>query len=125
MKNTKIAERDFDEWAEMAREDPTAFEKMRLAAINRCIEDAPDEHRERLRRLQWRIDQERRMARTPMNACLRISRMMWDNILGQGGLRERLVELGGLLQGDSSPAASGGSGGAPSATVLAFARSAK
>ena len=63
------------------------------AAIEAVIESAPEGNRERLRRLQWRIDQERRLARTPMAACLRISRMMWRAVLGPGGLNDRFVEL--------------------------------
>ena len=94
---------------------------MRLAAIDEFIDNAPAEQRDRLRKLQWRIDQERRLARTPMNACIRISRMMWDNILGNGGLRDRFAELSGLLQGDSAPVSSQLSGES-TAEVLAFAR---
>jgi hypothetical protein len=93
MKNTKSAEIDFDLWADMARNDPEAFETMRLEAIDAVIARAPQENQERLRRLQWRIDQERRLARTPMAACLRISRMMWRSVLGPGGLNERFAEL--------------------------------
>ncbi len=121
MKNIKIGEKDFNDWAEMARQDPAGFEAMRLAAIDEFIDNAPAEQRDRLRKLQWRIDQERRLARTPMNACIRISRMMWDNILGNGGLRDRFAELSGLLQGDSAPVSSQLSGES-TAEVLAFAR---
>lgn len=93
MENKTTAEIDFDTWSEVARSDPEAFESMRLAAIEAVIESAPEGNRERLRRLQWRIDQERRLARTPMAACLRISRMMWRAVLGPGGLNDRFVEL--------------------------------
>ena len=93
MEKTNNAEIDFDTWSEVARSDPDAFEQMRLAAIQAVIDGAPPENRERLRRLQWRIDQERRLAHTPLNACLRISRMMWRNVLGPGGLQERFGEL--------------------------------
>ena len=93
------ADLDFDTWAGLARDEPERFEALRQAAIDAVIEGAPEANRERLRRLQWRIDQERRLARTPMAACLQISRMMWDRVLGEGGLRERLTEMGDLLQG--------------------------
>ena len=129
MKNIKIGERDFDDWAEMARKDPASFEKMRQAAIDDFIESTPAAQRERLRRLQWRIDQERRLARTPMNACIRISRMMWDNILGDGGLRDRFAELGELLQTQSGRRPAAGARHTPArenrAEVLAFARPAR
>jgi hypothetical protein len=75
---------------------------MRLAAIEAVIESAPEGNRERLRRLQWRIDQERRLARTPMAACLRISRMMWRAVLGPGGLNDRFVELQTRFSGQAA-----------------------
>lgn len=101
MKKVEIAEKDFSEWVEVAEKNPDDFEAMRLAAIEEFIESVPEEQRERLRRLQWRIDQERRLAKTPMNACVRISRMMWRSVVGEGGLRDRFSELGGLLQGET------------------------
>lgn len=93
MDSKPIARMNFDAWSELARTDPEAFESMRLAAIEAVIERAPEANRERLRRLQWRIDQERRLARTPMAACLQISRMMWRAVLGPNGLHERFGEL--------------------------------
>lgn len=118
MEKKKTAEIDFDTWSEMARNDPQAFERMRLEAIEAVIASAPEYNRERLRRLQWRIDQERRLARTPMAACLRISRMMWRAVLGPGGLHDRFGELQGAFKGQVEAAAV-----APQeARVLAFAR---
>lgn len=109
-------ELNFDQWAEIARTDPSRFEQMRLAAIEQCIGNAPPAQQQRLRRLQWRIDQERRRASNPLAACIRVSRMMWQSLLGQGGLCERLNTLGGLARGAAEPPAPA------SATVLAFAR---
>jgi len=115
MKTTDIAGKEFAEWVALAEQEPATFEKLRLAAIEAYIDSVPDEHQARLRRLQWRIDQERRLARTPMAACLRLSRMMWDSLLGRGGLRDRLDGLSGLLQGR-------GLDGGQRAEVLPFAR---
>lgn len=97
MEKKKTAEIDFDTWSEMARTDPDTFELMRQAAIESAILGASESNRQRLRCLQWRIDQERRLARTPMAACLRISRMMWRTVLGPGGLNDRFGELQGLF----------------------------
>ena len=120
MKNNKTAEIDFDTWSEMARADPETFELMREAAIEAAIAGAAEHNQERLRRLQWRIDQERRLAPTPKAACLRISRMMWRTVLAPGGLNDRFGELRGLFseRPDDIPAnpALGG-------RVVAFARS--
>ena len=101
MTDKKTAEIDFDTWVEMARNDPEAFEAMRLKAIASVIDDAPEANRERLRRLQWRIDQERRLARTPMAACMRISRMMWRAVLGPNGLNDRFGDLQRAFSGQS------------------------
>jgi hypothetical protein len=120
MKNKKTAGIDFDTWSALARNDPQTFEKMRLAAIQAAIDGAPEANRERLRRLQWRIDQERRLARTPLAACIRISRMMWRAVLGPNGLRDRVAELQDLL-GDNPPGERCGT--ASGGEVVAFNRS--
>ena len=110
--------KDFATWSRVAHEDPDAFEAMRLAAIEEFLQTVPPDNRDRLRRLQWRIDQERRLAQSPMGACMRLSRMMWEQVLGEGGLRERFRELGHSMTGD------GLSTGFPGKTgdVVAFAR---
>jgi len=119
MENKKTAEIDFDTWSEMARSDPETFELMRQVAIEAAIEGASESNRQRLRCLQWRIDQERRLARTPMAACLRISRMMWRTVLGPGGLNDRFGELQGLFSDRPGGLPSDES---PGGQVVAFAR---
>jgi hypothetical protein len=122
MKNEMLAEIDFETWARLAREDPQAFEERRLEAIAEVIDSAPERSRERLRCLQWRIDQERRLARTPLAACMRISQMMWRSVLGDGGLQQRLGELQRAF-GVEPDLPSAPTGTAPgSADVLLFAR---
>jgi len=86
---------DFDELAALAARDPEGFERRRQALIEAALAEVPEaDRRERLRRLQWRIDQVRRTAGTPMAACLRISKMMWESLVGEGGLLEALERLG-------------------------------
>ena len=85
MKDPNFSSLDFDTMTAIAKEDPVEFERLRQMAIDEFIESAPPEKRERLRGLQWRIDQERRN-RAPLSACLRISKMMWDHLLGPNGL---------------------------------------
>ncbi len=84
---------DFEQWREVAQQDAETFESMRLAAIEELIASAPEKERERLRRLQWRIDQERRLSKSPMGACIRISRMMWETLIGEEGLTDHLRQL--------------------------------
>lgn len=83
---------DFDSWSELARSNPTGFETRRAQAIEDAIRRAPPRMQMRLRRLQWKLDQVRRTSATPMAACVRINRMMWDRITGPGGLLEVLVD---------------------------------
>jgi hypothetical protein len=67
---------DFAVWSRLARADPDSFEAARRAAVERAISVGGDP--DHLRRMQWRLDAERRRARTPLKACLLISSMMWD-----------------------------------------------
>ncbi len=81
---------DFSEWSTLANTDPKAFEKKRELAIEAVILSMPDDKQQRIRRLQWRIDQERRLSKSPMAACIRLSNMMWENVLGENGLLDHL-----------------------------------
>jgi Protein of unknown function (DUF3135) len=83
---------DVDEWQRLAREDPLEFERRRQASIESLIGQAPLELRDRLRALQCRIDLERRRAKTPLEATVRLQSMMWERF---GQLRETLQALTG------------------------------
>ncbi|MGD9163603.1 MAG: DUF3135 domain-containing protein [Chromatiales bacterium] len=76
---------DFDHLTELAQSNPSEFERLRMDTIESYITTLPAERQQRMRRLQWRIDQERRNS-SPMGACLKLSKMMWDHLLGPGGL---------------------------------------
>ena len=97
MTNNKIAPKheslDFELWSRIAREHPNRFEEMRRAAIEEAISKAPREQQRRLRGLQWRIDPERRLAKSPLGSCIRISRMMWESISAPGGLLDSLKQI--------------------------------
>lgn len=93
---------DFEEWSALAQSDPVAFEARRAQAIEEFIGSVPAERRERLRRLQWRIDQLRRTSKTPLAACVRINRLMWESVCGHGGLLEALKHLNAVPQ-DATP----------------------
>ena len=86
MQEESITELDFDEAMELARTDPEAFELYRQYVIEALIARAPERNRQHLRRLQWRIDQERKRAPNPTAACVKLYRMMWDSFAGECGL---------------------------------------
>ena len=85
----------FDEWASLARHDPREFETARQKVLQSLIESAPLTQRRRLEGLQWQIDRERERADNPMASCIKISSMMWDKVLGEGGLVDNLEQLSG------------------------------
>jgi hypothetical protein len=90
--------RDFDAWATLASTDPEAFERLRSRVINRAIQRAPARRRQRLRQLQWQLDQIRATSRTPMLACLRMQRMLWLSIDGENGLLACLQQPASVLK---------------------------
>jgi len=83
---------DFESWSALASDDPEGFEAQRARAIEEAIRRAAPRTQMRLRRLQWKLDQIRRTATTPMAACIRMNHMMWDRVTGPGGLLETLIE---------------------------------
>ena len=70
----------FEEWSELSRKDPEAFEELRQKTINEFIDGAAVERQHRLRCLQWKIDRVREKNSTPLAACVAISGMMWDSL---------------------------------------------
>ncbi len=85
---------DFDVWAQLAESDPVGFEAKRAQVIEDVIQGMPEHRRQRLRCLQWKIDQVRQQCNTPMAAVIKLSEMMWDSLVGQGGLKDALERLG-------------------------------
>ena len=93
---------DFNAWAELARRDPQAFELERKLLIERAIMRAPADKQQRLRCLQWKLDQVRKLASTPMAACLQINRLLWESIVSERGLLHCLQHLQSGTRPDSS-----------------------
>ena len=84
---------EFETWAQLAQSDPAAFEARRARVIEDLILGMPEHKRQRMRCLQWKIDQVRAQCRTPMAACVKLSEMMWDSLVGPGGLKDALERL--------------------------------
>jgi len=91
--NDKRPTFDFDAWAELAHKDPQAFELERKLLIERAIMRAPADKQQRLRCLQWKLDQIRKLASSPMSACLQINRLLWESIASEHGLLHCLQRL--------------------------------
>jgi hypothetical protein len=93
---------DFNAWADLARKDPQAFELERKLLIERAIMRAPAAKQQRLRCLQWKLDQVRKLASTPMAACLQINRLLWESIVSERGLLHCLQHLPAGTRPDNS-----------------------
>jgi len=91
---------NFDAWAELAKRDPAAFERQRDRYINAVIHRASNH--QRMRRLQFRIDRERIRSHTSLQACLRLSALMWDSYCD---LVDAVIPLAGngIAPGSLSP----------------------
>ena len=73
--NTRLP--DFDILLDMARNDPEGLETLRRSLTGAVIASAiSDNTKRRLHGLQFRVDMERRRARSPLAAAIRISEMM-------------------------------------------------
>ena len=71
---------NFDELMKLANEKPELLEAFRQQKINEIIENAPVDMRQRLRGLQFQIDCQRRIHKTPLASCLTISKMMCESL---------------------------------------------
>jgi hypothetical protein len=84
---------DFDAWSALAVDDPHRFEQQRSELIKGVLAFVPAQRQQRLQCLQWRIDKVRETSPTPLAGCIKLSRMMYDAVLGKGGLQEKLLML--------------------------------
>lgn len=69
---------NFEEWAQLARQDQAAFEQKRTATIRQAIDNTAHNDRERrmLNGLQFRVDMVRRKHKSPLGACIVLSQML-------------------------------------------------
>jgi len=95
MSNMQFSARqiDFDHWSELAKSDPASFELLRTRTLQACIDRSSSDRQERLRCLQWRIDQIRSQSGTPLAACVKISGIMWDTFNRLGHLYNQVEQL--------------------------------
>lgn len=107
---------EFDTLREMAQRDPEGLERLRVELCDQLIQSAPEAYRRKLRGLQFRVDMERRRAKSPMAACIAISAMMHDSF---DQLRQALNEAAGNA---TTVAGTSRHDGATAAKVLPFRR---
>lgn len=71
----------FDDMMKLAKNNPAEFEAMRIRLCSEVIDSAPEYMQKRLEGLQFTIDMERKKAKSPMAACLKLSSMMNDSLV--------------------------------------------
>jgi len=72
---------DFDYWRRLAKENPDVFETMRKREIDGYISTLGDSStQDRMSKLQWRIEMERKRSKNPMDSAIRIYDMMWESV---------------------------------------------
>lgn len=75
----------FEYRANLAKTDPERLERELNAEVEKVISQAPAKRQQGLRQLQWRIDMERRRAKNPTDAMVRLQRMMWRQFYAENG----------------------------------------
>lgn len=83
----------FDELKQLAATAPDELEMLRQRLVEEIICCAPEECQRRLRGLQFQIDMERRLAKNPLDACIRLSRMMHESFEQMRSTLGDLIEL--------------------------------
>jgi hypothetical protein len=78
-------------WADLARRDPVAFEASRRDMLENLVAGASPDRQDRLRAVQWQLDQLRHRAGNPRQACNVLTSRLWERITGREGLMARLT----------------------------------
>jgi len=89
----KLPEFDFELWSRLAKESPETFDAMCTASINEIIEHAAPDRQRRLEGLQWQLDQISQSSATPLSACMKISKLMWEQVTEEDGLQDKVNQL--------------------------------
>ena len=70
----------FDQLKQIAQDNPQELEAFRKAKIDALIAQAPESYRRRLRGIQFQVDCAIKRHKTPMGACISVSKMMQDSL---------------------------------------------
>ena len=70
----------FEQLKQLAQDSPQELEAFRKAKIDALIEQAPESYRRRLRGIQFQVDCAIKRHKSPMGACISVSKMMQDSL---------------------------------------------
>ncbi len=81
------------DWAQLAQENPDAFEAMRIKLVDNFIKNSPESVQRRLKGMQWKIEHVRSKANSPAEALAAISEMMWESAQQLSEKQQDLLDL--------------------------------
>lgn len=81
---------DFKEWADLYQVDPVAFEQRREAVLEGYVASVDPEARQALEQTLFRIRMIRQRSKSPLQAAMESSKLMWESF---GKLREQVETL--------------------------------
>jgi len=70
----------FELLQQLAENNPDEFEVKRDELINEFLATLPKKYQRGMQGLQWRINKIREIAKTPLSACIEISKMMFTSV---------------------------------------------
>ncbi len=85
-----MIEFEFDDWSNLYKTDPQAFEQRRGAALETFIQEAPEHTRLRLQQTLFRIEMARKTAKSPLQSAISASKLMWESY---GKLRDHVEAI--------------------------------
>lgn len=71
---------NFEELKHLAKESPEQLDEFLSREVEALIDSAPEEIRARLRGLQFQVDSQRRIHKSPLGSCVAISKMMHESL---------------------------------------------
>lgn len=81
------------DWAQLARQDPQAFETMRTELLNEFIQNSPANLQRKLQGMQWKIELVRQRSSSPVEALAEITGMMWQSTQQLGKKQQDLLDV--------------------------------
>ncbi len=70
----------FEELRQLAEESPERLEAFLSREVEALIDSAPIEIQDRLRGLQFQVDCQRKIHKSPLGSCVAISKMMHESL---------------------------------------------
>lgn len=70
---------NFEKLREMAEKSPAELDKLQQTLTEKVITGAPEDIQHRLRGLQFRVEMEKSLSKTPLARCLKLSQMMHES----------------------------------------------